>query len=191
MPITPETDIADRGWSVEVSGSAHRVHGGVTLRETIEIRGPLSTLPAVEESGLPNVEGYQLRAVAAYDYGSMYYLMRVFELTAPEHQEVTGVHTRAIGPLRVLRWALPRTFEVDEGLLSQPVVDFVAPELKAHRLRSHPESRKKIELADVGTVCRLATIVRYPPSRALSEVYGFQPRTSTNWILRARTAGLA
>ena len=190
VPVTPETDLRERKWQVDGSSALIEVHPGITIPRLVRAWGPLSGVPsgALRDTAVDG--GFRLDIKAAYSQSLGYYLLRSFSLVASGDQEVTGVLLRTMAPLGVMRWVLPRTFQFDASTLSVPVVDFVAPELKPYRIDKVSANSKRIDLADVGTVHRLATIVRYPPMRAVSETFGFQARTATNWIARARAVGL-
>lgn len=191
MPITPETDLREREWHVDESGALVEVHPGVAIPTCVRAWGPLSGVPSggVGGSSLDD-GGFRLEIEAVYSRPLGHYTLRCFSLTAPEDAEVTGVLLRTITPLGVMRWVLPRTFRLDASALSVSVVDFVAPELKPHRIEEPAGGSVSIDLTDVGTVYRLATIVRYPPAKAVGETFGLQARTATNWIARARALGL-
>ena len=177
-------------WQVVGSGALITVHPGITIPRLVRAWGPLSGVPsgALRDSAVD--EGFRLDIKAAYSQSLGHYLLRSFSLVASGDQEVTGVLLRTMAPLGVMRWVLPRTFQFDASTLSVPVVDFVAPELKPYRIDEVSGKSTRIDLVDVGTVHRLATIVRYPPMKAVSETFGFQVRTATNWIARARALGL-
>ena len=189
MPITPDTDLRERKWQVDGSPVLINVHPGVAIPRLVRASGPLRNVPsAVGGSDLD--EGFQLEMEAVFSQPLGHYTLRSFSLVAPEDEEVTGVLLRTVTPLGVMRWMLPRTFQLDGSALSVPVVDFVAPEIKPYRNDPHQGGSTSIELADVGTVYRLATIVRYPPAKAVAETFGLQARTATNWIARARALDL-
>ena len=190
MPITPDTDLRERQWHVEGSSRLMIVHPGVTIPRRVRAWGPLRNVPpaGVDDSDLG--EGFQLEVEAVLSPSLGHYVLSSFSVVAPEDGEVTGLLLRTVTPLGVMRWILPRTFKLDASALSVAVVDFVAPELKLHRNGPRHGGSTIIELADVGTVYRLATIVRYPPKKAVAETFGFEARTATNWIARARALGL-
>lgn len=192
MPITPETDIRDRNWNVRGTGRRIRVRPGVLISSLVRAHGPLSTVPAAPPavSGTTSSAGFRLEIEAVYSTALGHYTLRSCSLRAADEEEVTGAVLRTVTPLGLMRWMLPRTFEFDGSALSVPVADFVAPELKQYRSERSLGQSTSIELGDVGTVYCLATIVRYPPAKAVAETFGLQPRTATNWILRARAMGL-
>lgn len=190
MPITPETDLRERNWHVDGASEHIDVHPGISIPLHVRAEGPLSGVPSADSSGVALDVGFRLEVEAAFSQSLGHYTLRSFSLVAPEDEEVTGVLLRTLTPLGVMRWILPRTFRLDASALSVPVADFVAPELKSYRIDQPGRGSVGIELADVGTVYRLATIVRYPPAKAVAETFGLQARTATNWIARARTLGL-
>ncbi|TFD12892.1 hypothetical protein E3T35_06285 [Cryobacterium sp. TMT1-2-2] len=189
MPITPETELRERNWHVSASHGLIDVHPGVAIPRLVRAWGPLSSAASVEPGGATVDEGFRLEIEAAFSQALGHYTLRSFSVVAPEDEEVTGTLLRTVTPLGVMRWILPRTFQLDASALSVPVVDFVAPELKPYRKASNGGS-VSIDLTDVGTVYRLAAIVRYPPAKAVAETFCLQARTATNWIARARAAGL-
>ena len=191
MPITPETDLNERQWQVEGTGELIVVHPGVAIPTVVRAGGPLSTVPATGTGRAGPSTGFRLEVEAVYVESRGHYMLRAFSVVAPEDGEVTGALLRTAAPLWVLRWILPRTFQFDEVALSDSVVDFIAPEFKQHRLNKRDAHSTTIDLTDVGTVYRLATIVRYPPAKAVAETFDLQARTATNWIVRARASGLA
>ena len=176
-------------WQVVGSGALIQVHPGVMIPSIVRAGGPLSGVPSGEQGDSALREGFYLDIEAAYSQTLGHYTLRSFSLVAPEDEEVTGVLLRTVTPLAVLRWILPRTFQLDASALTVSVTDFVAPELKAQRIEKPNEESAGIALADVGTVYRLATIVRYPPAKAVAETFGLEARTATNWIARARAVG--
>lgn len=190
MPVTPETDLRERKWQVDGSRSLIEVHPGVTIPRLVRAWGPLSGVPSGELGDSAVDEGFSLDIEAAYSQSLGHYTLRSFSLVAPEDEEVTGVLLRTMAPLGVMRWILPRTFQLDASVLSVRVVDFLAPELKPYRIDEPSGGSTSIDLTDVGTVYRLATIVRYPPAKAVAETFDLQARTATNWIVRARALGL-
>lgn len=190
MPLTPETDLRERKWQVEQTGALITVHPGVTISKIVRSWGPLSGVPTGEPLAPTLDGGFRLDIEAAYSQLLGYYTLRSFALVAPEDEEVTGVLLRSVTPLAVMRWVLPRTFQLDASALTVSVVDFVAPELMPYRIEEPGGASTSIDLKDVGTVYRLAAIVRYPPAKAVAETFGLQPRTATNWIARARALGL-
>lgn len=190
MPITPETDLHERLWHVDGSGALKKVHPGVAIPPVVRAWGPLSSVPPARAARAAPSGGFRLEVEAVYSERQGHYLLRSFSLVAPEDEEVTGVLLRTVTPLWVMRWILPRTFQLDAAALSEYVVDFVAPEIKPYRIEETNGRSVGIDLTDVGTVHRLATIVRYPPAKAVAETFGFQARTASNWIARARSLGL-
>lgn len=190
MNNTPETDLRERKWQVEGSDGITEVHPGVALPLLVRAGGPLLGMPS-DDAGSPVIDGgFRLEVEAAYSQPLGHYRLRSFSLIAPEDDEVTGVLLRTVTPLGVMRWILPRTFQFDASVLSASVLGFVAPELKPNRREETDGGATGIDLADVGTVYRLATIVRYPPVKAVAETFGFQTRTASNWIARARAQAL-
>lgn len=190
MPVTPENDISDRDWHVRGTGRPIKVHPGVMISEVVRAHGPLLTVPTndLATSGAATGEDFRLEIEAIYSSNLGHYLMRSFALHAEPEYEVTGALLRTVAPLGVMRWLLPRTFEIDASALSVPVADFIAPELAQYRQTSNG-SAGSIMLKDVGTVYSLARAVRYPPAKAVAETFNLQARTATNWILKARTNG--
>ena len=189
MPITPETELRERDWHVSASHGLIDVHPGIAIPRLVRAGGPLSRVPSADVGGAALDEGFQIEIEAVYSQLLGYYTLRSFCLVAPEDEEVTGVLLRTVTPLGVMRWILPRTFQLDASALSVAVVDFVAPELKPYRKAPNGGS-VSIDLTDAGTVYRLAKIVRYPPAKAVAETFCLQARTATNWIARARAVGL-
>ena len=177
-------------WKVVGSGALIQVHPGVAIPSIVRAGGPLSSVPSGERGDSAFSEGFHLDIEASYGQALGHYTLRSFSVVAPENEEVTGVLLRTLTPLAVLRWILPRTFQLEASALSVSVTDFVAPELKRQRIETPNEKSAGIDLADVGTVYRLAAIVRYPPAKAVAETFGLEARTATNWIARARAVGL-
>jgi len=190
VPITPETDLRERNWRVDGAPALIDVHPGIAIPRLVRAGGPLSSVPSAAGGRAALDDGFRLEIEAVYSPSLGHYTLRSFSLLAPEDEEVTGVLLRTVTLLGVMRWILPRTFQLNASALSVSVVDFVAPELKPHRSGEPDGGPVGIDLTDVGTVYRLATIVRYPPAKAVAETFGLQARTATNWIARARAAGL-
>ncbi len=190
MPITPETELRERGWHVVCDDHELDIHPGVAVPVAVQAHGPLSQIPGVSGAGASTLDGFRLEAEAVFEDSQGLYLLRRCSLVAPDGAEVTGQLLRSVAPLSVLRWILPRTFRLTEQALTNAVVDFIAPELKQFRIEQRGHNASGIELTDVGTVYKLAGAVRYPPARAVAETFNLQPRTATNWITRARAAGL-
>ena len=189
MPITPETDLRERNWQVDESRALINVHKGVAIPRLVRAWGPLSNVPL--SPGDSDIDGgFRLEVEAAYSKPLGHYTLRSFSLVAQGDEEVNGVLLRTVTPLGVLRWILPRTFHLDASALSAPVMRFVAPELKPHRTTEPNGGSTSIKLTDVGTVYRLAAIVRQPPAKAVAETFGLQTRNATYWITRARALGL-
>ncbi|WP_374460060.1 hypothetical protein [Microbacterium sp.] len=185
MPITPESDVEQRGWTVETAGSV-QAQSGVTIPVTVDAQGPLKSAPG----GLAQQEGFELRMQASFNPDRGHYLLRGLSLKALAGDEVTGTVLRGIAPLAVLRWILPRTFELNHSALTAAVVNFVAPELRDVRDPDGLEKIRSVDLKDVATIYSLASIVRYPPAKAVAEAFEFPSRTASNWIARARAANL-
>lgn len=188
MPISPETDLVERGWCLDEAGSLIEVRTGVEVPEIVRAHGPLGGVPTIATSSIGGA--FEVRVEAAYSSTHGHYVLRELSLTAPDDGDITGVLIRAVPPLEVMRWILPRTFTLDDSVASAAVVDFIAPEIKPHRGHSRHSPHAAPTVSDVGTIYRLATIVRYPPAKAVAEACGMQPRTATNWIARARHLGL-
>lgn len=185
MPITPASDVEQRGWSVETTGSV-QAQSGVRIPVTVNAHGPLNSAPG----GVAQQTEFELRVEASFDPDLGHYLLRGFCVTAPAGDEVTGTLLRGIAPLAVLRWILPRTFELDHSALTAAVINFVAPELRDVRDPDGIEKRSAVDPKDVATIYALASIVRYPPAKAVAEAFEFPSRTASNWIARARATNL-
>ena len=52
VPITPETDIEDRGWSIDLSADRHLVYPGVWAPATVRAWGELANLPGVQANAV-------------------------------------------------------------------------------------------------------------------------------------------
>lgn len=190
VPITPETDIEERGWSIDLGSDSYVVHPGVSAPAIVRAWGPLVNLPGVQASDSEVRDGSVLEVEAHLDdAGGSYRLYRVTVMAA-QGAEVSGTLLRAVAPLSVMRWVLPRTFQLDGDALSDAVVAFVAPEFRQYRPPLGGGKGSSVDVADVGTVYRLASVVRYPPAKAVAETFGLHARTATNWIVRAREANL-
>lgn len=190
VPITPETDIAERGWSIDRGSNSYVVHPGVSAPTIVRAWGPLVNVPGVQAADCDVRDGSVLEVeVHLGDAGGSYRLHRV-TITAAQGAEVSGSLLRAVAPLSVMRWVLPRTFQLEGDALSHALVDFVAPEFRQYRPQLGDTKGSSVDLADVATVYRLASVVRYPPARAVAETFNFHARTATNWIVRARAANL-
>ena len=179
VPITPETDIEDRGWSIDLSADRHLVYPGVWAPATVRAWGELANLPGVQanerDDSVLEIEAHLGRSSGSYR-------LHKVTVTAGRGAEVSGSLLRAVAPLSVLRWVLPRTFQLEGRALSDAVVDFVAPEFRQHRDRLAHRKGQGVDVADVATVYRLASVVRYPPAKAVAETFGLHARTATNWI---------
>ena len=100
-------------WKVVGSGALIQVHPGVAIPSIVRAGGPLSGVPSGEQGDSALREGFYLDIEAAYSQTLGHYTLRSFSLVAPEDEEVTGVLLRTVTPLAVLRWILPRTFQLD------------------------------------------------------------------------------
>jgi hypothetical protein len=201
MPITPMTDLAERGWSVtpEPTWNLHLPEGvdavepipGVVMPIEVRAQGPLQSLPAEAVQGATDseVEGARVEVEAVYDAKAGRYRLRGLSITASDAGEVTGVLLRRVAPLSILRWVLPRVFDTDDGALTPWVASFVAPEMDTLR-ESAEQERPAPTIQDAATVYRLAEVVREPPAKAVATALGLQARTATNWIKRAKAQGL-
>ncbi|MDP5226912.1 MULTISPECIES: hypothetical protein [Arthrobacter] len=196
MPITPLTDLDQRGWMVQPQltwdqklpdgPDAVQLIPGVVGPEWMRAEGPFRTLPqSAGEAGGADLD-VQVALEARFDRDRGCYLLRSLTVEAPDGSEVTGVLLREIAPLRIMRWVLPRTFQVEQDKLSVWVSAFIAPEVAAQATDPRPEAA----LEDAATVYRLAEVVREPPAKAVADALGLQTRTATNWIVRARKQGL-
>lgn len=185
MPITPESDLDAKGWTVATKGMIDVLPGAAVPQE-VDARGSLDGA----SGGSVSHSGFELRLQASFDPDLGHYLLREFSVIAPAGEEVTGVLLRAIAPLSVLRWVLPRTFELDRSALTARVANFIAPEMRLLRDPEGNEKKSPVILTDVATVYSLANIVRYPPAKAVAEAFDFPARTASNWIARARAATL-
>lgn len=193
MPVTPETDINDRGWVVEGAGELLRVYPGIAIAPVVRAKGPLASAPVGGDPAVTTTThagNYLLAIEAAYAENLGHYTLRTLALEAAGDDDVTGAVLRTVAPLAVMRWFLPRTFEIEPSKLSVPVVDFIAPELKQYRRPSTVRQAPGFALEDIGTIYSVARIVRYPPAKAVAETLELQQRTATNWIAKARSKGL-
>lgn len=190
VPITPETDIAERGWSIDRGPDSYVIHPGVSAPTIVRAWGPLVNVPGVQASNCDVRDGSVLEVEVHLDDAGGGYRLRRVTVTAAQRAEVSGSLLRAVAPLTVMRWVLPRTFQLEGDALSYAVVAFVAPEFRQYRPQLGDTKVSSVHLADVGTVYRLASVVRYPPAKAVAETFNLHARTATNWIVRAREANL-
>ncbi|MGF6821927.1 hypothetical protein M2317_000813 [Microbacterium sp. ZKA21] len=185
-------------WDGNQSTERLTVPPGISLPAWIEATGPLSRVMDTRSLSEATAEALEaedalVRIEASYDATEERYLLRKLELSAPEGREVTGTLLREVAPLRIMRWVLPRTFQPrDVGLATPAVMRYIYPE---RRIDLEPRPRGAIgpthtEILEVATVYRLAYIVRDAPAKAVADSLGLERRTATNWILRARNAGL-
>jgi len=188
VAISPLDDLEQRGWRIEPSGETVELTAGVWAPVVVHAAGPLGGVPdgVVDGKG----EGFRLELEARYDAERGSYLLRRFEIIAPDGDEVTGLLLRGIAPLRVMRWVLPRSWyvlprrtEPSPGTPTTYAFRFMAPEQER-------DDGLAATIEDAAMVYRLAEIVREPAAKAVAETLGLQTRTATNWIARAREKGL-
>lgn len=182
-------DITNRNWSVDVSSATVEPIRGVTAPETVRASGPLWTLPSGVADSVDELDkSAHLELEAVFTPGQAKYTLRHLAVTAPGESEVTGTLLRRIAPLSVMRWVLPRTFEMDFNVFSPHVANFVTPEW--YGAHANAEGEQTASVKDAATIYRLAEVVREPPAKAVAEALGLQARTATNWIMRAKKQGL-
>lgn len=186
------TDLHERGWSLTPVPDLYsdKLPPSVVTVELV----PGVVVPAKVVAAGPALDtevsqSLRIELEARFDVWSGTYLLRRLSLIAQDGTEVNGVLLREIAPLRLMRWLLPRTFQVDRQQLSVYVVDYIAPEIREVR-DAQGVARLKPTLQDAAMVYNIARAVRDAPAKAVAETLGLQTRTATNWLLRAREAGL-
>lgn len=201
MPRTPRSDLEAREWearAVTATGgvTAETVHivSGVRAPAEVVASGPVATVPPAEARSERGTSP-QLWIRATYSRERAMYQVRELRVTAADDEDVTGTVLRDIAPQRLLRWILPRMFEVDEETMSYGVLLFIAPDLEEvvqlrESLQRSGRTPRPDMLRDAATIYQLAEAVHEPPLRAVAETLGMTTRTASRWIASARELGL-
>lgn len=176
-----------REWEIRAPLRFIDVHEDIAVPERVWASGPLDRAPQAEARENPCQE-FHIQTEAVYSQSLGHYVMHAFTLLAPDDEEVTGAVLRTVTPLGIMRRVLPQSFRISRSVLSGPVRDFVSSHVETVTGGKTGNMARRTELSDVATVYRLASIVRYPPVKAVAETFGFQTRTASNWIARARAS---
>lgn len=183
MPEIRTDELVARGWWTGFTGGATvELVPGVTAPAEVTAGGPAATAPPTQ-IGVTDDPGFgiNLELTATYEADLSHYTLSSLTMTTDPWHEVTGTLLRAIAPLTILTWVVLPTLQV-AARVSPYVQAYISP--RVDRAASGPT------LADAAAIYRLADMVRDAPAKAVADTLGLQTRTATNWITRAREAGL-
>ncbi len=184
MTTLSTDDLKVISWTMESEGPRVEVHPGVSVPTRVRASGPCGNIPILRSAKAEGIDDVDLSITAVFDPTLAQYRLASLAVEAIDGREVNGQILRGIPPYGIMRWLLPRAFHVEPGSYTEAI----------RRYALGFEGLTPIlapDLSDVATVYRLASVVRDPPSKAVAQMFGFQPRTATNWIKRARESGYA
>lgn len=181
----PKLELDVASWRIEGAGEQFEAIHGVSVPSVVTASGPADAIPGLSAEERSELRAVEVALKVVFSAAQGQYLLSSLTLTAGHDEEVNGVMLRAVPPLRVLRWVLPRTFSISSDVLTPAVSRYALS-----RSREEADFPSANVLTDVAMVYRLATIVRDRPAKAVSDTFGFATRTASNWIVRARDKGL-